>query len=357
MIEAIDYRVSRVVILCKDCGQDVGLYPARHKCVMPTSEVVPALPAIPKKFQSSSTSSSNTKNFSSSNFKSYNLWNKIMSNAADIYNNSGEDSDNESETDDWDGETHISRILREYYERKGSDLPNWLYDYDSNSNTPNKSFIPQTDHTFIKRQVSTNGGKNVIELNNDRGRQPIPYNNNFINNSFPIPNHSSTRMEGRRIYMNAPPPPNSFNRINNNNTRNVQYHDNIPPLPVSRRLINDRINNNFGQNSLPSGRYQPVSNSEDIYSKRLIPSKTSYQFNSRELQDPRQYSSVKREIRVEVGFNGHNGHHNEHNEHNEHNGHNVYKGGDLRSGQDIPVSGSRYCIFKRIHRNKGISPN
>jgi hypothetical protein len=27
-----DYRVSTIVILCKDCNQDVGLYPARHQC-------------------------------------------------------------------------------------------------------------------------------------------------------------------------------------------------------------------------------------------------------------------------------------------------------------------------------------
>jgi hypothetical protein len=29
---APDYRVSKVPVLCKDCGQDVGMYPARHRC-------------------------------------------------------------------------------------------------------------------------------------------------------------------------------------------------------------------------------------------------------------------------------------------------------------------------------------
>ncbi|CAG8752941.1 512_t:CDS:2, partial [Funneliformis caledonium] len=331
LAEVIDYRVSRIVILCKDCGQDVGLYPARHKCDIPTLEAIPALPAIPKKFQPPSTNSSETNSFSSSKFKSYNLWNKLMSNAADIYNNAGGDSDNESEKDDWDGETHISRILREYYEGKGGDLPNWLYDSNSNPNTSNKSFMPQTDHTFIKRQVPMNGDKNVVEVNNNRSRQPIPRNNNSMSNSFPIANHSSTRMEGGR-YRNAPPPPNSFNGINNNNPRNVQYHNNIPPLPVSRRLIDHRINNNFGQNSLPPRNYQPVSNSDDNYNvtKRLVPSRTSYQINSRGRQDPsqtRKSSSVRRDIKIGVGFNEYNGH----NEHNEHKG---YKDGGLRSGKD-----------------------
>lgn len=27
-----DYRVSAIVVLCKDCNEDVGLYPSRHQC-------------------------------------------------------------------------------------------------------------------------------------------------------------------------------------------------------------------------------------------------------------------------------------------------------------------------------------
>lgn len=37
-VKKIDYRVSRVAILCKDCGYDVGFYPARHVCQVPTSD-------------------------------------------------------------------------------------------------------------------------------------------------------------------------------------------------------------------------------------------------------------------------------------------------------------------------------
>lgn len=38
-----DYRVSTLIVLCKDCGQDVGLYPARHQC---TSNKRPQLPTL-----------------------------------------------------------------------------------------------------------------------------------------------------------------------------------------------------------------------------------------------------------------------------------------------------------------------
>lgn len=42
--QTVDYRISKVVVCCKDCGQDVGLYPARHRC----QEVVrPPLPPLP----------------------------------------------------------------------------------------------------------------------------------------------------------------------------------------------------------------------------------------------------------------------------------------------------------------------
>lgn len=38
-----DYRVSTIVVLCKDCNQDVGLYPARHQC---DSTKRPKLPTL-----------------------------------------------------------------------------------------------------------------------------------------------------------------------------------------------------------------------------------------------------------------------------------------------------------------------
>ncbi|KAI9473879.1 MAG: hypothetical protein EXX96DRAFT_579748 [Benjaminiella poitrasii] len=34
-----DYRVSKIAVLCKDCNQDVGLYPARHKCSSATKRL------------------------------------------------------------------------------------------------------------------------------------------------------------------------------------------------------------------------------------------------------------------------------------------------------------------------------
>lgn len=49
-VQAVDYRVSTLVVLCKDCSQDVGLYPARHKC-LPVDR--PAMPSLPSKYQKS----------------------------------------------------------------------------------------------------------------------------------------------------------------------------------------------------------------------------------------------------------------------------------------------------------------
>src|SRR5690349_19909491 len=89
MAEVIDYRVSRIVVLCKDCGQDVGLYPARHKCGIPTSEEL----IIPKE-SDNSTSNSKTTVSSSSNSEGYNLWNRFVSSAASVMHNVDDDSDN-----------------------------------------------------------------------------------------------------------------------------------------------------------------------------------------------------------------------------------------------------------------------
>ncbi|KAF9286739.1 hypothetical protein BGZ68_002592 [Mortierella alpina] len=55
-MSSTDYRVSTIVVLCKDCGNDVGLYPGRHKC--PPRPAMPSLPSIPLQYQQPSSSSS-----------------------------------------------------------------------------------------------------------------------------------------------------------------------------------------------------------------------------------------------------------------------------------------------------------
>ncbi|KAF9437558.1 hypothetical protein BGZ76_000266 [Entomortierella beljakovae] len=54
-----DYRISTIVVLCKDCGNDVGAYPGLHKCPPPPS--MPAMPSIPSKYQQSSSSYSSSR--------------------------------------------------------------------------------------------------------------------------------------------------------------------------------------------------------------------------------------------------------------------------------------------------------
>ncbi|KAI8879721.1 hypothetical protein K501DRAFT_335870 [Backusella circina FSU 941] len=218
--QVVDYRVSTLVVLCKDCGQDVGLYPARHKCAPIERPAMPALPTkyLDQKQQSrtpsldstsktiSSTSSISTSpslssaessskwssrrgnksptttttteepeesiyldNFTAhlpgsetSNSSGKKLWGKVRQN--DKWKQLNEKNDKtkqtgklwgkllqatqnmaekipnrdekgaESDEDDFDGETHVSRILREYYEKKRLPLPNWLFD----DNTPMK---------------------------------------------------------------------------------------------------------------------------------------------------------------------------------------------------------------------------
>ncbi|CAO3633734.1 unnamed protein product [Mucor hiemalis] len=211
-----DYRVSKIIVLCKDCGDDVGLYPGRHKCssdqrpYLPTlcsstsdhhwseedvPELIASTPASTSVKRQASDSSIESGKWSffrtnsssppvkiaeetnSSYFDSYathlktsssfndiqeasatsgkrlwgkmkenekwkeliadkkkesqrtsgKLWERIIhatiSNSVD-YHESGAESDDE----DWEGETHVSRILREYHQSKNAPLPSWLYD-------------------------------------------------------------------------------------------------------------------------------------------------------------------------------------------------------------------------------------
>lgn len=47
--------MSTVAILCRDCNNDVGLYPGKHKC--PPRPAMPAMPAIPAQYQQEQQSS------------------------------------------------------------------------------------------------------------------------------------------------------------------------------------------------------------------------------------------------------------------------------------------------------------
>ncbi|KFH67525.1 hypothetical protein MVEG_06257 [Podila verticillata NRRL 6337] len=61
-----DYRVSQIVVLCKDCGNDVGMYPGRHKCSPADRPPMPAMPSIPLQYQQHSQPQSYSSSSSSS---------------------------------------------------------------------------------------------------------------------------------------------------------------------------------------------------------------------------------------------------------------------------------------------------
>ncbi|CAO0800711.1 unnamed protein product [Mucor circinelloides] len=247
-----DYRVSTIIVLCKDCDQDVGLYPARHKCN--SSNRLPQLPTlcsstttsfanwnsrqddqdVPDLVDSNPTSTTVTRQASDSSMESgkwsffrssstpdvkkhcndeqerpaddedesiyfdnyashlkssssltdlsntaspngKKLWGKMKENEKwkeliaekkesnksgklweriihATMSNSVEDDGPESDDDDWEGETHVSRILREYHQSINTKpLPSWLYD----DRTPISTLasVSSTEHHIIQEQI------------------------------------------------------------------------------------------------------------------------------------------------------------------------------------------------------------
>ncbi|KAG0343507.1 hypothetical protein BG004_005261 [Podila humilis] len=152
-----DYRVSTIVVLCKDCGNDVGAYPGRHKCSPADHPPMPSLPSIPLKYQqdaysqsstisSFSTSRSNNGHKGPSHLDSHyansyedasmppasattsatptagpgtTLWNRLLA-AKEVINAtiSGEERWPESDDSDHEGESHVYRVLRERVDKK-----------------------------------------------------------------------------------------------------------------------------------------------------------------------------------------------------------------------------------------------
>ncbi|KAF0553848.1 hypothetical protein F8M41_019908 [Gigaspora margarita] len=298
--EVVDYRVSRLVVLCKDCGHDVGLYPARHKCKISDANA-PPLPSMPKQYLSSNkpNSSNDDNNPQSSslwsklknvnNWKemaeddsvkpdvsqsttSAKLWDKLLSAASSAYGTIDDNSDNESEKDDWEGETHISRILREYHQQKSGDIPDWLYDpkpiLPQSDSTKNKNNIPPPNRIpaeGYKNSLPNNSTSYQSNDNNNRGRKPRTYDEN----DALLTKNSSTNFNNRNRNVN-----NSSSRLNNfDDQRNLG----LPPFPnnYDQRMYNDRpptnydsrfYNNNRPPNNYNSGMHNDRHN-DDRYNK------------------------------------------------------------------------------------------
>ncbi|EIE82771.1 hypothetical protein G6F46_004543 [Rhizopus delemar] len=223
--QVVDYRVSTLIVLCKDCGNDVGLYPARHKCTPVDKPVMPLLPLNYTENSSPSEASSSSvnrwlsrrgktatepitaenaeesvyfNNFAQnlpgandgSSTTGKKLWGKVRQNEKwkqlaeknDKSKQSGklwgkllqatqtmadripnkDDKGAESDEDDWEGETHVSRILREYYEKNRLPLPNWLFD-----NRIPKQMITETE-SMVTLPLRTPSRRKLWEENPER---------------------------------------------------------------------------------------------------------------------------------------------------------------------------------------------
>ncbi|CAG8465832.1 4435_t:CDS:2 [Ambispora leptoticha] len=312
--EVIDYRVSRLVVLCKDCGHDVGLYPARHKCGTPSPDAL-VVPPIPKKVLAGSSSSSSSggatngwarlkaaksegklsaNNTSSGTQNSVNtsagltgdshdglwnklrnvrnwkdvgegavpssqgsqgakLWDKLLSATSTLKANMTADSDNEG----WEGETHISRILREYHEKKSDELPDWLYSKEDSRPRKRELLSGKSSDKVASPNSSQRGS---IEKNEEEQSYPKRSLWESESSSTPakpiaVPNRMGYQSNGNTSSL-----PNSYDSgryTERGNTKqqyesNRQYYDDnttnrarsLSPNPISRGYSQDNYDNN-----------------------------------------------------------------------------------------------------------------
>ncbi|KAG0359760.1 hypothetical protein BG005_000216 [Podila minutissima] len=83
-----DYRVSTIVVLCKDCGNDVGMYPGRHKCRPADRPPMPAMPSIPLQYQQSQPQSYQSSSSSRTNGRRPPDLNPQLANSSSSYSSS-----------------------------------------------------------------------------------------------------------------------------------------------------------------------------------------------------------------------------------------------------------------------------
>ncbi|CAO0803083.1 unnamed protein product [Mucor circinelloides] len=343
--QVVDYRVSTLVVLCKDCGHDVGLYPARHKCQPVERPAMPALPAqyskekklnIPGSLElsartissgsSSSMASSPSPSFSSaetptskwssrlqnnnkaeddneesvyfSNFaanlpetneasgkklwgkvrqnekwkqlseknekpkQSGKLWGKLIQATQTMADKipTRDDRGAESDEDDWEGETHVSRILREYYEKKRLRLPDWLFD----ENVP------------VSRKPSSSNRRDNGQLSPAHPQQPdgpmrTPSRRRlWEQNPQDAKNMSSRERERQELRQAQPPmpPPSSGSENRSRYSNRDQYYNEDRDNSSSS---GGRYSNN--RDTYEDDRYNSNRHYEDDYERRSQPTR------------------------------------------------------------------------------------
>lgn len=137
--ETVDYRVSRLIVLCKDCGDDVGLYPARHKCRAPERPPLPTLEV--KDGQAAGEYATYWDMFKNTLWRTNaavtsdndtstpggEVWARVMDATTTVAKAVGVVADYESDSDvDENGETKLTRELKNYYTKQGRPIPKFL---------------------------------------------------------------------------------------------------------------------------------------------------------------------------------------------------------------------------------------
>ncbi|KAI9306761.1 hypothetical protein BJ944DRAFT_198790 [Cunninghamella echinulata] len=202
---------------------------------------------------------------SESSQKSGKLWGKLIQATQNMADKipSKDDKGPDSDESDWEGETHVSRILREYHEKKNKTLPNWLFDertpkpkrYQQQSyDQPNYAMQPHqsstsSDHlsrstTSSRRKLwDTSNEMSSRERERNELRQQAQYEKSsspyqqqkqqdyYQSSSQQRQQHSSNRYEDRYTNNN-----NDYSRgYNNNDNDYSDYKRGYNDQPVSYR--------------------------------------------------------------------------------------------------------------------------
>ncbi|KAF9356518.1 hypothetical protein BGX34_009907 [Mortierella sp. NVP85] len=281
-----DYRVSTIVILCKDCGNDVGAYPGRHKC--PPPPAMPAMPSIPSRYMQSNTpppsssrtngrrptdpghdsygsgSGSGSRTPTASSFQDRmrerdrekqqrereereaaaravreetstptpsttastaatagtTFWSKLMA-AKDVINATitGEERWPDSDDSDYEGETHVGRVLREYNDKKDAEeLAAKIAELDATpiGSVPKGAGYERQQYSS-HRGGSSSGPSSVISTTSSNDREDL-YGRSLRNRGDP-PAGSERSWSPAPSHLNPGPPTGNRHRTSSDASR------------------------------------------------------------------------------------------------------------------------------------------
>ncbi|CAO3595429.1 unnamed protein product [Absidia cylindrospora] len=206
------------------------------------------------------------------------LWGKLLSATQNISDKipSRDDKGPDSDESDWEGESHVSRALREYYETKRRPLPNWLRDERTPSAAKYREPVQDQQHINQRGRMNYEPPSHQDDTTKTSSRRRL----------WDHSQEPSNRERERQELRQQPPPEDNLSNSQRQRPYRTQHrdeydHHDTTPAPSSQTAIRQSLRSRNGYADQGRGYDNGDLADNDHRNYRDHQQPTSYRTNAR----------------------------------------------------------------------------